>query len=220
MAGDTRFDRVLDVTSKPKKIAEAEAFSRDCRIIILGSSWEPEEKILEEYLRTTSKDIKLIIAPHLIDRQHIENIVNLFDSFNPVLLSNAATHQDFSENRVLIIDAIGFLMHLYRYGELAIIGGGFGAGIHNVLEPAAFGLPILFGPKYHKFKEAKDLISMGGGFTFSNAREFKEKMDFLMGFEQNYKQASEISKNYVVENGGATQIITDKLTSRFRTILP
>ena len=211
LAGDTRFDRVLDVTSNPKKVEAVEAFSRKGRIIIAGSSWEPEEIILEDYLQTAPEDVKLIIAPHLIDKQHIDKILTLFKSFNPFLLSKTDSNTNYSEARVLIIDAIGFLMHLYQYGKIAVIGGGFGKGLHNTLEAATFGNPVLFGPNYEKFNEAKELIKLGGAFTFSDKKEFKDLMDNLLNSEKNYQEASAIAKNYVIEKSGATGKIVAEL---------
>jgi len=211
LAGDTRFDRVFEVTSSPKKIKEIEAFVKGGRTIILGSGWEPEEKILAQYLPMSKSDIKLIIAPHMIDKQHIDKITLLFKSFHPVLLSEVESGKSCSDSRVLIIDAIGFLMHLYQYGEVAVIGGGFGKGIHNILEASAFGLPVLFGPNFTKFNEAKELIEKGGAFSFKDKTEFKERIDTLLDSKKKYQEAAQISKTYVIENGGATDLILDKI---------
>ena len=211
IAGDTRFDRVLDVTSNPKNIEEVEEFCHGSQIIIVGSSWGPEEIILKEYLQTAPEDVKLIIAPHLIDKQHIDKILTLFQPFNPLLLSEVKSSTNYSESRALIIDAIGFLMHLYQYGKIAVIGGGFGKGIHNILEAATFGNPVLFGPNYEKFNEAKELIKLGGAFSFSDEKEFKNLMDNLLNSEKNYQAASAIAKNYVIEESGATGKIVAEL---------
>lgn len=211
ITGDTRFDRVLEVTSNPKKIKEVETFSRQGRIIIAGSSWEAEEDILEEYMRSAPADIKLIIAPHLIDTVHIDKISTLFKTYNPVLLTDLQEGKVSPNYRVLIINAIGFLMHLYQYGHIALIGGGFGKGIHNILEASTFGLPVLFGPNFSKFNEAKALIKNGGAFSIANTEEFKKRIDFLFESDEKYEAIAQISKNFVVNNGGATKLIVNEL---------
>jgi 3-deoxy-D-manno-octulosonic-acid transferase len=204
-AGDTRFDRVLKISSNPKSFELIEQFSKNRKILVAGSSWPADEEIIAKYLNKNQADLKVIIAPHLVDKKHIDEIKTLFKSQNPICLTEIDINSNLNSN-VLIIDKIGILMHLYQYADIAYIGGGFGVGIHNILEAAVFGLPVIFGPNFHKFKEAKELISLEAAFSIKNLQEFEKIMDFLSS-ESNLKNTSIISENYVKNSGGATNLI-------------
>ena len=208
VTGDTRFDRVFEISKNVKQIDIVKQFVTDKKVIIAGSTWEEDEKIISgcEY---KILDFKLIIAPHEIDENHIQSIVEKFNSFS-VLRYSEANQKNISSADILIIDNIGLLSSIYQYGTIAYIGGGFGKGIHNILEPATFGLPIIFGPNYHKFIEANQLIQSGGAFSVSSVNELKKTID-LLNQSDVLKTASFISKSYVSSRIGATAKILNSI---------
>ncbi len=203
--GDTRFDRVYAIASQAKEIAEVDAFVGSNQCLIAGSTWEPDEDLLSAYVNETTIPLKYIIAPHEIHASHIERLEK---SIRKKVVRYSVWKQDLTGDfDVLIIDNIGMLSSLYRYGQVAYIGGGFGKGIHNTLEAATFGLPILFGPNYLKFQEAKDLIALGGAFSISNLNELKLKLDELFSNAAPLRAAQKIAGDYVKNNIGATELI-------------
>lgn len=204
LCGDTRFDRVFEVAKNAKQIDLVKQFVGNNKTIIVGSSWMEDEKIVQSL---KLENLKLIIAPHEIDEKHISFVELLFK--NSVRFSKA-TEKNVIDAQVLIIDNIGMLSSLYQYGSVAFIGGGFGKGIHNILEAATFGLPIIFGPNYEKFKEAKELIKLGGAFSIKNVSELEKTMS-LLSDEQVLKTASQISRMYVQGRVGATDKILEKI---------
>lgn len=203
LAGDTRFDRVYENAQNPRKLALIEEFCGSSNVFIAGSTWLPDEKLLVQLIGK-HPDWKFIIAPHEIGETHIQEIENLF--------TNAMKFSTYSSQftaQTLIIDNIGMLSSLYQYAKVAYIGGGFGTGIHNTLEAAAFGLPVIFGPEYHKFQEAKDLIAIGAAKSISNT---KELLNAFEDFKANEKSAI-AAKEYVAQKKGATQLILEKISS-------
>ncbi|WP_347146697.1 3-deoxy-D-manno-octulosonic acid transferase [Parabacteroides goldsteinii] len=208
VTGDTRFDRVLDVRNQARELPNVERFvceggEEKHFTLIAGSSWPQDEEILIPYFNE-HPEIKLIIAPHEIHREHLMYIESLLK--RPSVRLSDVKQDPFSlEGKdCLIIDSFGLLSSIYRYGTIAYIGGGFGAGIHNTLEAAVYGIPVLFGPKYHKFKEAKDLIKVGGGFSVSDKQSFCEKMDELLTYHEVLEAAGESAGQFVNGNAGAT----------------
>ncbi len=209
IAGDTRIDRVLEIKENKKSFGIIEAFKGTTDILIGGSTWEPDEDILIDWIEE-QKDFrwKFIIAPHDISENRLTQIENKLN-INTVRFSKANAF-NVTVARVLIIDNIGMLSSLYQYGKIAFIGGGFGTGIHNTLEPIVFGLPVIFGGKYEKFKEAISLVKNGGGFSISSKEEFKNIMNQIEN-EEFYNNASTEALNYVLKNKGATEIIFSKI---------
>ncbi len=217
LSGDTRFDRVYENSKQPKKITVIETFCDQSPIFIAGSTWPADEKLL---LALTEKypDWKFIIAPHEIGATHIDEIVSLYpDSIKFSVFSSQlkdeslklkAQSSPIANRQTLIIDNIGMLSSLYQYASIGYIGGGFGAGIHNTLEAAAFGLPVIFGPKYEKFQEAKDLIAIGAGKSISTSEELISAFEFF----KNNQEASEAAKNYVENKKGATKMIVNLIS--------
>lgn len=206
VTGDTRFDRVLDIHRQAHDIEMVEKFiaRRDghCPLtLVAGSSWPQDEEILLPYFHQ-HPELKLIIAPHEIHREHLMAIEAGLK--RPFVRLSEAKEDDLADKDCLIIDCFGLLSSIYRYGQIAYIGGGFGAGIHNTLEAAVYGIPVLFGPKYHKFKEAKDLIAVGGGFSVSDTHSFNEKMDELLTSREAREAAGEAAGNLVYRNAGST----------------
>lgn len=204
ISGDTRFDRVYENAQIPKKLPLIEKFCGDVKVLIAGSTWPEDEKLLVD-LAAKNPDWKLIIAPHEIHESHISTITDLFP--NSLRLSKLASDTNTETNvQILIIDNIGMLSSLYQYGKIAYIGGGFGVGIHNTLEAAAFGLPVIFGPNYDKFQEAKDLIEIGAAKSISNADELTTAFEYYVAHE-----SGTLAKNYVANKKGATEMIMKKI---------
>ena len=154
-------------------------------------------------------EMKLIIAPHEIHEGHLQSIEARLH--RPTIRLSQATEQNVADKDCLIVDSFGLLSSLYRYGQIAYIGGGFGAGIHNTLEAAVYGIPVLFGPRFQKFKEAKDLITVGGAYTFETAELFASRMDNLLSSPDVLQQASHAAGHFVQSHGGATGIIFNEI---------
>jgi 3-deoxy-D-manno-octulosonic-acid transferase len=207
VSGDTRFDRVASVASQPKEIEIAKAFSETHQVIVAGSSWPADEELIFRLIEQNIPNLRFIIAPHEIKADHITSLMER--SGVKAVRFSMTNPQDVKNAEILIIDSIGMLSQLYQYGVLAYIGGGFGVGIHNILEAAAFGLPVFFGTNYHKFNEAKELIALKGAFEVTRPEDLVYKVKDLLSDQLKLKTASEISKKYVSDNCGATAIILD-----------
>ncbi len=208
VCGDTRFDRVAAIAEHVKSISLIEQFRQDKKIFIAGSTWKEDEQLIADCILKIA-DYKLIIVPHEISAAHIESIILKFNNFK-ILKFSDATELNIGNAEILLIDNIGMLSSIYQYGTIAFIGGGFGKGIHNILEAATFGLPVIFGPNYEKFTEAKELIKAGGAFSVNNTNEL-EKTISLLNDIQVVKTASHISKYYVQSRVGATGKILDSV---------
>lgn len=217
LAGDTRFDRVLQICSAPKQLTEIEHFANNSFVIVAGSSWAKDEDILiETYTRLKNKhsSLKLIIAPHEIEKKNIDRLCNLLHKHHlPFHLFSKNEPQ--MKDAILIINAIGFLSSIYQYGTIALIGGGFNNGIHNILEPTVYGLPVLFGPNYHKFNEAHQILDLKAGFVFQNADELEKQIQAFLSNSEYLSEASALAKNYVQKNSGATQKIMEGIRVYF-----
>ncbi len=204
VVGDTRFDRVLEIKEEAKNLPLVEAFSKNHFTLVAGSSWAPDEDLLINYFNT-HPNCKLIIAPHEIDENHLVEIVSKLKRTH--VRYTKATEENVEKADCLIIDCFGLLSSIYRYGEVAYVGGGFGVGIHNILEAAVYGVPVLFGPKFHKFMEAKELIECKGAYTI---KEYEELELLLNQFYEDKNLLNETGKNsrqYVVSKSGATNKI-------------
>lgn len=208
ISGDTRFDRVWANARQPRQLPDIENFTNGQKTFIAGSTWPEDEKLLATLVKN-HPDWKFIIAPHEISESKTNALINLLPENSAIKYSQLTTHN--SQLQILIIDNIGMLSSLYQYGHIAYIGGGFGAGIHNTLEAAAFGLPVIFGPNYAKFKEAKDIITLKVGFSIANETELKEAVDALINDEQFYSYASQQIKLYVEQHTGATDTIVNAI---------
>ncbi len=207
VAGDTRFDRVSAIAKSAADVPVAEAFSKDARVLVAGSSWPADEAILADYINGAPANVKFIIAPHEVHDGHVSQLVKRFTV--PVVRFSQLQGEVPSSARVLIIDTIGLLSSIYRYGSVAYIGGGFGKGIHNTLEAATYNMPVIFGPNHKKFKEAVDLLSLGGGFTIANQNDFNMVMAKLWDAHasENLIQAGQAAGAYVKSMCGATPLI-------------
>lgn len=203
VAGDTRFDRVYEVSKNVKAIPLIEQFKQQQPLFIAGSTWEGDEEILASF-DFFAAGFKLIIAPHEISEARIQQILSKFKK-NTTRFSQL-TEDKIRTTDVLVIDNIGMLSSIYQYGTVAFIGGGFGKGIHNILEAAAFGLPVLFGPNYHKFEEAKELVHLRGAFVVLNTGELQKIIQLLTQSPAGLL-AEATAKRYIQHHIGATGTI-------------
>ncbi len=211
LAGDTRFDRVYEITSSKEVIAVAEKFKSNDRVLVAGSCWPEDMEVLAPFINETP--LKFIIAPHEISDAFLSDIEKSIEG-TTVRFSQAA-EADLSQAQVLLIDNIGMLSKLYRYGEFAFVGGAFGKGLHNILEAACYGIPVFFGNRsYQRFNEAKELIMHGGAFEVQGYSDFRSKFE-MVSTPENFMLACEVTKSYVVNNLGAT----DKIVAYCRKLL-
>lgn len=222
VVGDTRFDRVLDIRKAARPLPLVEKFAADHPVFIAGSSWPPDEALFIPWFleRTASgspagdssvgSSLKLIIAPHVIGEDHLRDIENRLAG-RRILRYSAATEDNVSAAEVLIIDCFGLLSSIYRYGRLALVGGGFGVGIHNVPEAAVYGIPVLIGPNNQNFREARHLLDVGACFEVHDAADFSQTADRLLSDSEAYNRAAEAARCYIADNAGATDIIYKKV---------
>ncbi len=209
VVGDTRCDRVMEVAAESKTIPVLECFTKDAKVFIAGSSWLPDEEIYLPYFNGQTT-WKIIIAPHVIDENRLVDIEKRMAGKKIARLSNTNI-----ENAVdldcLIIDCYGLLASAYRYCDIAYVGGGFGAGIHNLLEAAVFSIPVLFGPKHGRFREAASLISLGGGFEVTDTYSFQIIMDKFFSAPAYLTSAGEAAGSYFKENSCASEYILNQI---------
>lgn len=203
--GDTRFDRVYTITQNSDEIELARRFKANEKTMVIGSLWHEDLEVLAPFINERASTIKFIIAPHEVNESFLSQIEKDL-SVKSVRYSKAG--KDLEHYSVLIIDNIGMLSRLYRYGEFAFVGGAFGKGLHNILEAACYGIPIFFGnKKYQKFQEANDLIMRGGAFAVGDYTELKNQFELLTNHPDTFLLACEVTKSYVQENLGATEKI-------------
>lgn len=212
VTGDTRMDRVIEIQEQSISLPVAEKFvknlSSDTLIIVAGSSWPPDEEILIDYFNNRP-NVKLIIAPHEIHESHLAEIEQKLK--RPAIRYSVVTKENITEKACLILDCFGLLSSIYRYGHIAYIGGGFGAGIHNLPEAAVYGIPVVFGPNFHKFREAHDLIACGGGYAIQGKVDFYDMMDTLISSSAEREESGSKARKYIYKNAGATRRIMNKI---------
>lgn len=214
VAGDTRFDRVAAIARAAKRVELIERFKGDSRLFVAGSTWGPDEELLIRLLND-NPEIRMVIAPHEMDETRIAHIMESVKG-GAARYTTSNTESDFSHTQVLILDTVGILSSVYGYATWSYIGGGFGVGIHNTLEAATFGLPIAFGPKYQKFKEARDMVSLGAARSINNYEELKAWFAPLKSDEELLKATSLKAKEYTESNLGATELITNTVLERIK----
>lgn len=204
VTGDTRFDRVIDISHKSVNLDIFSDFlSENEKCIVAGSTWPKDEELIQKALKEMGSNWKLVIAPHEVHNERIEDILKLFSQDQPLRLSSASSHE-LKSSRVVVVDSIGILNRLYNLGNICYVGGGFGNGIHNILEAAVWGKPLLFGPNHEKFAEAKELRSLGGGISFDNIDCGVKELLELKSNQSELIRRGEISKEYIMKNEGAT----------------
>lgn len=211
LAGDTRFDRVYQIVKQAEELPIARNFKGDQKTFVVGSCWPEDIEVLAPFINQNK--MKFILAPHEISESFIEGMEKSLQVSS--IRYSVAQNKSLDEYQVLIIDNIGMLSRLYRYGEFAYVGGGFGKGLHNILEAACYGVPIFFGNKnFEKFQEAIDLINRGGAFEIKDYADLKLKYEML-NMPESFLLACEVTKRYVLENVGATE----KIMGYCRTLL-
>lgn len=210
ISGDTRFDRVYKILKEKKSLDFIEEFQNNKLTIVAGSTWKEDESLLLKYI-DKSEGIKFIIAPHNINEKSISDLKAMVSK--RVVLYSEKKDKNLNKYDVLIIDTIGLLTKIYRYADIAYVGGGFKTGLHNVLEPATFGVPVVIGNKYDKFKEAKDLVELQACFSIQNQKEMDEIFDRLLTDETFRVSAGESAGTYIQKNQGATEKIMDYINT-------
>jgi len=211
IAGDTRFDRVIQLSETARDIPQIVQFRGDEKLLLAGSSWKQDEEIIAEYINSNPGRMKWIFAPHEIDGPNIDRLEKLI-KVKCVRFSEFRDSD--SDARVMIIDNIGMLSSAYRYAHIAAIGGGFGKGIHNILEPACWGIPVMFGPEHKKFREAVDLINENGAMSFDSFRNFSIILDRWLSDDLFYLKSAKAAALYITKNTGATGIILKKISQK------
>lgn len=206
VAGDTRFDRVIEISNNTLSFPELALLRKNNLVIVAGSTWAPDEEILLKFI-ADQPEIHLVLAPHETDAKHIEKILQLC----PAAIKWSEKENIIEDTGVVVIDSIGILSSLYKYADLAYVGGGFGTGIHNTLEPAVFGIPVVFGPAYAKFKEACELILCEGAFSVNSSDNAQRQIGELTKDFDLRKKMGTNAGNYVSENAGATEMILGKI---------
>lgn len=211
VSGDTRFDRVSTILEKDNTLDFIAEFKDKKITIVVGSSWPKDEEIIAQYINEYSNEnIKFIIAPHNIKAEQIANLRTLITK--PTVLFSEKEHQSLSDQHVFIIDTIGILTKIYSYADIAYVGGGFGnPGVHNILEPATFGIPIVIGPNYSHFAEATALVQAKGCISIKNKSELSLKFNELLNNIDIRKEKGEICKTFIQNNKGATKIILKQI---------
>jgi len=209
VVGDTRFDRVLDICAAAKQLPLVQKFKGDALTFVAGSSWGPDEDIFIPYFNA-HPEMKLIIAPHVVNDGHLKEIESKLQ--RPYIRYTQATEENVVQADCLIIDCYGLLSSIYRYGEISYIGGGFGVGIHNVLEAAVYGIPVIFGPNNKKFREAQHLLANKGGFEIQASEDFRSLMNKFLTDEAYLQASGKAAGDYVKNNSGAMEKIMQSVT--------
>ena len=202
VAGDTRFDRVAQIAAAAKRIEVIEQFKGDSRLFVAGSSWGADEDLIIR-LANENPTIKFVVAPHEMEEARMAKIEQ---NATGGAVRYTKIEGDITDKQILILDTMGMLSSVYGYADFSYIGGGFGVGIHNTLEAATFGLPIAFGPNYHKFKEARDMIALGGATSVTTYEELEKWFTPLRDDADHLAAVSKISKDYTAQNQGATNL--------------
>jgi len=206
VAGDTRFDRVYDIAMQAQRFPDIEEYIGGRKCIIAGSSWPSDEKLLYNFIENMPEDYCFIMVPHDISDSHIKQIESHLHDYQ--LYTNFVPS---NRTRTLVINKIGILSKIYRYAKFAYIGAGFYDGIHNIQEAIVYDVPVIFGPKYHAFEEAVDLVELKGAFVINNQQELEEMFYKFINDEEFYKKASKICHDYVSGKIGATEKTMSKL---------
>lgn len=212
ISGDTRFDRVAAILEKDNSLDFIENFKNNTTTIVIGSSWPKDEELLINYINSTTQNVKFIIAPHNIKTDQIQNLKNSISK--KTVLFTEKENKNLADYSVFIIDTIGILTKIYSYADIAYVGGGFGnPGVHNLLEPATFGVPIVIGPNYSHFAEATALVALKGCLSILNQEELDAGFDNLITNTSQRKNQGTICKEFVSDNKGATTTILKQISS-------
>ena len=205
VAGDTRFDRVAEIARAARQIDVVERFRGDSRLFVAGSTWGPDEELLVR-LMNDNPDVKFVVAPHEMNPERIARLIERTHG-GAVRYTECTPRTTYGAKQLLVLDTVGLLSSVYGYATWSYIGGGFGVGIHNTLEAATFGLPVAFGPNYHKFKEARDLVTLGAARPVEDYDQLRRWFAPLRDNEEFLQKTSRIAKDYTTRHQGATDII-------------
>ncbi|RVT78752.1 3-deoxy-D-manno-octulosonic acid transferase [Flavobacterium sufflavum] len=210
VSGDTRFDRVAAILEKDNSLDFISQFKNNTLTIVIGSSWPKDESLLIEYINSSTQNVKFIIAPHNIKAEQIQQLKNSISK--KTVLFSEKENKNLAEFDVFIIDTIGILTKIYSYADIAYVGGGFGnPGVHNILEPATFGVPIVIGSNFSHFAEATALVNLGGCISITNQNELKNAFDSLISNDTIRDEKGAICSNFVNTNKGATSLIIENI---------
>lgn len=213
LSGDTRFDRVSHQTEHNNQLLPIEEFKDGNLCVVAGSTWQADEILLEDFIKSSPAKVKFIIAPHQINKEHIRQLCTKFGT--EVVLYSEREREDLKKNRILIIDNIGLLSKIYSYADIAYVGGAAGnTGLHNILEPATFGVPIVIGKNFEKFPEAAQLLEMAGLFAVTSPNELQEMFNKLIVDADFRKKTGSIGRDFIYSNTGATKIIEEYFNAK------
>lgn len=202
LSGDTRFDRVAEILERNNKLSFMELFQGNETCFVAGSTWPEDEEIIVKFINETQKHLKFVLAPHNIKTEHIQSLKKSISK--KVVLYTEIEHNDISSCEVLVINTVGLLTKIYSYADIAYVGGAFATGLHNTLEPAVFGIPIIIGPEYKGFNEAEKLVAENGILVTRDYDEFTTTLDNLLENPEYLKNTGVINANFVKENKGAS----------------
>lgn len=205
VSGDTRLDRVSEILKRDNQLDFMTEFKNNHPCLVAGSTWPEDEELLIPYINRSDSNFKFVIAPHEIKEAHISKILAAMQK--KTICYSEMDNKNLKDYDVLVVDTIGLLTKIYSYADMAYVGGGFATGLHNTMEPAVFGVPIIIGPKYHGFKEAEDLVANGGILSVSSQTEFYKVMDTFITDAQQREQVGAINANYINTNVGAADRI-------------
>ena len=208
-SGDTRFDRVMDILKNDNSVDFIKEFKGNSKLLVAGSTWPDDDKMLLEYINNNQRDTKVVIAPHNISSDYNQKLLKKIST--KAVLFSEMEGKDLSEYDVFILDTVGILTKVYSYADVAYVGGGFGKeGIHNILEPAVFSIPVITGPIFHQFKEAVDLNEIGGMIVVNSSREFISEMDNVE--QGNNLEVGKVAFNYIKDSSGAQDLILEYIS--------
>ncbi|MBO0591767.1 3-deoxy-D-manno-octulosonic acid transferase [Cellulophaga sp. E16_2] len=207
ISGDTRFDRVLKILDQDNELDFMGNFKQDKSCFVAGSSWPEDEAIIVNYINSNNSSLKFVFAPHTIKKEAIQKLAHAIQK--KTVLYSELSDKNPSDYEVLIVDTIGILTKIYSYADVAYVGGGFATGLHNTLEPAVFGIPVLIGPKYSGFKEAEDLVAEKGVISITNQEHFTLELNKLLTSQKHYQETGRINASYISKRKGATNLIMD-----------
>lgn len=213
ISGDTRFDRVSRISEQQVQLPVLDNFIGYSRVLVAGSTWPPDEELLKKLYSAMNGALKLVIAPHEVTPQHLADISSRFK--DQIVYYSQLSEKDSINRNILIIDTIGLLSQIYRYADIAYIGGGFGVGIHNTLEAAVYGVPVIFGPNYHKFREARELIFSKAAVSIKDADELINEVSSFIDSPEKLEMSSLAASQYVRDRIGATEKIMGEIKNLF-----
>ncbi|WP_373074817.1 3-deoxy-D-manno-octulosonic acid transferase [Zeaxanthinibacter enoshimensis] len=210
VSGDTRFDRVNEILERENQLGFMESFKGNQLCVVAGSTWPEDETIITGFINTSKGKEKFVIAPHKMNPKSLEKLVSSIDK-KTALYSELAS-KNLVDFEVLIIDTIGLLTKVYSYADIAYVGGGFATGLHNTLEPAVFGIPVIIGPQYDSFKEAKELVELQGISVIRDGEQFSATLEALFAHPEKRQQQGAVNHRYIRSNQGATATVINYIT--------